>query len=614
MGRASLLAAVAVALPFTTWALTYEVTIEPVDDEQLQEALRVSSNLLQLEEDAEEEGVEPAVLIRQVDADRDRFGAALRSEGYYSGSVSVTVDGLSLDDESLLSRLQALPDDTEVPIVVTADPGPQYIVSSIDLVSNLETDAPMSPLVNMSILPLQPGDPARAADVLNTEAFIVNRVEMRGYPFAAVPQREAIVDLTEHTMALTFEGVSGPLATMGPVTFTGQERTNVEFLENRVPFQPGDPYRPENITDLRDRMTDLGVFSVVDVVPADELNEAGELPVTVEVQELPPRFVGFGASYATSQGFSANAYWGHRNLFGNAERLRISGEVGNILENSASDYSYNLGLSFTKPDFLRVDQNLNVSLQGLREVDNAYERRAVQGTVSVDRQITDQLTASLGVSVEQSEVIQDDEDNEFFLVSLPASLNWDTSDDLLNPTEGFRLGVSFRPFTSFLGSTSEFYRTRIDGSIYEDFNTDGEFILAARAAFGSVFGDSAGDIPANYLFYAGGGGSVRGYQYQGIGPRDEFGDPLGGRSLIEGSLELRWRFSEEFGVVPFVDFGQVYESSYPDFDEDFQVGAGIGLRYYTSFGPVRFDVAFPLNPMDGDGEDFAFYISLGQSF
>jgi len=613
LGRATLLAATAIVVPLSTLALTYEVTIESVDDEQLANALQVSSNLLTLQDDAEEQGVDAEVLYRQIQADQERLGGALRSEGYYSGSVSISVDGMSLDNEGLLAQLQALPDDASVAIDVTADPGPQYIVDSIELVSNLETDAPMRPLVNQSIMPLQPGDPARAVSVLNTESFIISRVQQRGFPFAAVPERRAIVDLTAHTMALTFEGVSGPEATMGPVTFVGEERTNLAFLENRVPFQPGDPYRPSNITDLRERMTDLGVFSVVDVDPAEELNEDGELPVTVTVQERAPRFIGFGASYATSEGFSGNAYWGHRNLFGNAEQLRIDAEIGNILENSFTDYSYLLGLSFTKPDFIRVEQNLNVSLTATRQVDNAFLRRAVQGTVSVERPITDQITASVGVSVEQSQITQDDETNNFFLVSLPATLNWDATDDLLNPTEGFRLGLNFRPFPALLGSTSDFYVTRVNGSVYEDFNTDGEFILAARGAIGSIFGDSNADIPANYRFYAGGGGSIRGYDFQAVGPREPDGTPAGGRSLIEGSLELRYRFAEDFGVVPFVDFGQVYSTSYPDFADEFQVGAGIGVRYYTSFGPVRFDVAVPVNPRNDDG-GVAFYVSLGQSF
>lgn len=613
LARITLVSAISIAVPLTTLALTYEVTIEPVDDDQLADALRASSNLLTLQDDAEEQGVEAAVLLRQIDADYDRFGAALRSEGYYSGSVSLTVDGLSLDDTQLLDRLQALPDDASVAIDVSVDPGPQYIVESIDLVSNLETDAPMRPLVNRSILPLQPGDPARAVSVINTESFIISRIQQRGYPFAAIPEREAVVDLTAHTMALTFEGVSGPEATMGPVTFEGMERMNLAFLENRVPFQPGDPYRPSEITELRERMTDLGVFSVVDVDPAEELNEDGELPVTVSVVERAPRFIGFGASYATSEGISANAYWGHRNLFGNAEQLRIDGQVGNILENAASDYSYLLGLSFTKPDFLRVEQNLNVSLNATREVEDAYLRRAVQGTVSVERPITDEITASLGLSIEQSRITQDEDTQNFFLVSLPATLNWDATDDLLNPTEGFRLGLNFRPFPAFLGSTSDFYVTRVNGSVYEDFNTDGEWVLAARASLGSIFGDSNADIPANYRFYAGGGGSIRGYDFQQVGPLEPDGSPEGGRSLIEGSLELRWRFAEDFGVVPFVDFGQVYSSSYPDFEEELQFGAGIGVRYYTSFGPVRFDIAVPVNPRDDDG-GLAFYVSLGQSF
>jgi translocation and assembly module TamA len=359
----------------------------------------------------------------------------------------------------------------------------------------------------------------------------------------------------------------------------------------------------------------------VRVVTADAVAPDGSLPVRVTVAERPPRFVGFGVVYSTTDGLAVNGYWGHRNLFGQAERLRLEAsaggiEIGDFGDDFVDEIDYRVRLTFLKPDFLTTDQDLRVELQALAERPEAFEREAVEGTIAIDRRLNDEITLGAGVTAVVERVRENDEaeSETFTFIGLPLTAAFDNTDDALDPTEGVRLRLATTPFPEFLGSSQDLLVNRIDASAYADFGTDGRFVLAGRTALGSLLGgDDTLDVPASRRFYAGGGGSVRGYAFQTIGPQDELGDPIGGRSLFEASLELRYRITDTIGIVPFVDAGAVYDSEFPDFSEDLQIGAGLGGRYYTGFGPLRLDVALPLNKREED-DAFAVYVSLGQAF
>ena len=202
---------------------------------------------------------------------------------------------------------------------------------------------------------------------------------------------------------------------------------------------------------------------------------------------------------------------------------------------------------------------------------------------------------------------------EFGLVSLPARLDWDTSDDRLDPSRGGRLKVQNEPFVDTLGEDLRFNRSRVDYAHYLQVHEQPQVVLAGRGAVGTLFGASRENVPASERFYAGGGGSVRGFGYQLAGDLDSKDKPLGGRSLIEMSGEVRVRVTETIGAVAFVDAGTTYASTVPDFDEPLRVGVGPGLRYFSPVGPIRADLGFPLDPRDKD-DTFQFYISLGQAF
>ena len=586
-----------------------DFTIDLEDDSPIRDALEQSLVLVLR---ADEPPATPLGLVRRVEQDVALASQALRSLGYYAGQATATIDGQAPGTQGLIEALRARPPETPVSVVLSVSPGAQYTFG--DLVIDLTGDVPDTlPDLQGTVLGLEPGAPAAAADILAAEGRLVAALRDAGHPFAAVPDRRAVVDHARQIMDVTFAVSPGPPATLGVVTFVGNERMELEALQTRVPFEPGTPYQPDRLADLRQSLTDLGVFSTVRIEPATELNPDGTLDMTVTLEERPRRFIGFGASFATSEGVDANVYWGHRNLFGGAERLRIDAAVGRLLENDFDEIDYSLGSSFPKPDFLARDQTLFVELAVLEENPDAFSRLAFEGSTGLRRVFNDQISYDLGISFELSEIENFEGTQEVGLIGFPLSLTFDSTDDALDPTEGARLNFRFVPNLLAFGDSEPFVRTELRASAYHDILDDGRFVLAARGHVGSIFGASLSDIPDNSRFFSGGGGSVRGFPFQGIGPEGPDGDPLGGRSVIEAGLELRWRFLGDFGLVPFIEAGGVFDSSVPDFSEDIDVGAGIGLRYYSPIGPLRLDLATPLTP-DDDDDAIQFYISIGQAF
>ncbi|MCA8908270.1 MAG: outer membrane protein assembly factor [Rhodospirillaceae bacterium] len=578
------------------------------EDSPLRSAL---DDTLVLVRRADDPPATPLGLLRRVTGDIDLALQALRSLGYYAGQVTATIDGRPPDAPGLVEDLRARPAGQPVAVVLAVVPGPLYVFGTLDI--DMAADAP-PPLPELpgDILQIAPGDPARASDILQAEARMVAALRDAGHPYADVPSRRAVVDHDQHTMDVTFSVDPGPTATFGSVTIDGADSVDGEFLAGRVPFERGAPYRPGAIDSLRQSLGDLDVFSSVRIEEAPQLNPDGTLDVSATVEERPPRFIGFGAGYATSEGIDATVYWGHRNLFGEAERLRIEATVGRLLENDFDEIEYSLEATFAKPDFLLTGQSLHLGLALLEEHPDAYGRTGLEGSALIARTYSDEISYSYGITFEASEIESDGETQRLGLVGVPLGVRFDSTDSLLDPTEGLRLDFELTPYPLALGDSEPFVRSELSASGYYDLAGDGTLVLAARSRLGSILLADLDAVPDTQRFYAGGGGSVRGFPFQGVGPVDASGDPLGGRSLVEASLELRWRFWGDFGLVPFIDAGGVFESSFPDFSGDVDVGAGLGMRYYTPIGPLRVDIATPLT---GDNDDpVQLYISIGQAF
>ncbi len=593
-------------------AVEYRTTIAGADEEdELRQAISDSATLVALQGDP---APTLASLIRRAEDDGDRITRALRSFGFYLGTVAITFNGQPPREFGRTGPGSTPAGADPVGVEIAVVPGDQFTIATVELIDAADDTAVPAAQIDRADLGIAAGDPARSSAILAVESRLARGMRDIGYPFASVADRRAVVDFATGTMDVAYLLDFGPQATFGAIEIEGLEQVDRDLVVALTPFAPGDRYSPDLLNDFRTALSDLGVFDSVRVRGGEALDADGRLPVAVTVAERKRRFIGFGANFATSEGIGVNGFWGHRNLFGAAERLRLGLEVGRIGENDAEDYDYAGTLSFRKPAFLLPEQDLLATAELREENLDAYDRTGAKVTLGVERRLSDALTAGAGLTLEYERVTDDAETTDrFTYVGMPLNLRWDGTDNLLDPSTGARLNMGFTPYLQVLGSSQDLFRLRGTGTTYYDFGTGGETVVAGLVGFGALAGETLLDISADKRFYAGGGGTVRGYDFQSIGPLDADGDPIGGRSLFHFSVELRQRVFGEFSLVPFIDGGTVFEREFPDFSEDLQFGAGVGVRYATAVGPLRFDVATPLNGRDDD-DDVALYISLGQAF
>jgi translocation and assembly module TamA len=331
----------------------------------------------------------------------------------------------------------------------------------------------------------------------------------------------------------------------------------------------------------------------------------------VRQEAAPPRTIAGSAGYGTGQGLRADVSWTHRNLFPPEGSLTAAGVVG-TKEQAAS-------ISVARANAGRRDRNIDISLTALHSNYDAFEAYTgrLAGTMSFvstpiwQKKFTWSIGAEiLATSEDQFDFARGLRDRQtFYVAALPGQVGFDRSNNLLDPTKGYRVNMRVSPETS-LGTGKQIYaRAILDASYY--YPVKDNIVVAARARVGTISGIARDNLAPSRRFYGGGGGSVRGFGYQQLGPKDPNNDPVGGRSMNEFALEGRYRFGN-YGVVGFVDAGQAYESSIPKFN-DWRMGVGVGGRFYTNFGPIRLDVATPVNRRLGESR-VSVYVSIGQAF
>lgn len=581
---------------------SYEVSFPDTGDDALDAALRRASALENLRESVT---VDADGLIARAIGEASNIRDALRSEGYYAGSGRITLAGEAPDAPGLSQRLAAMPG--PVPVVVAVERGPQYTYAP----ALMQADPPGASLADAGPVTLKPGEPARAAPVIDAQNAMATRLRDSGHPFAAVGRR-VTVDHDTRRMEVTYRVTPGPVARFGTPTVSGEERVNAGLLANVVQPLAGEVYSQAEIDKKRRDLLALGVFSTVRARAAERLDENGTLPVSYVVTERPRRAIGFGAAYETRYGPTLSTFWEHRNLFGGAERLRLEAEANRLGTSGNTDETGGkLSANLRQPWFLGVNQTLVYDIAVLRERLDAYDRDAVTASILLERPISDRLTLSAGPLAEISRVTQDDITTDYQLLGVLGQARWEDVDSLLNPSRGLRVTALASPIYNFTDS-EVFTRTRLQASTYFDLSSDKGSILALRGVVGSILGAEANGVPPDKRFYAGGGGSVRGYDYQSIGPRTRNDQPRGGLSLVEASIELRQRIRGPIGMAAFVDAGSVGTDVTPEFG-NMKYGAGLGIRYDTAIGPLRADIGIPLNKERGDSA-FGLYIGIGQAF
>jgi translocation and assembly module TamA len=279
-----------------------------------------------------------------------------------------------------------------------------------------------------------------------------------------------------------------------------------------------------------------------------------------------------------------------------------------------SNYTLSGEGGFLKSHFFHADQSLRLTARVAKDDPPAYTSDYLQGAAFIDRSFTPQLKLSGGLGFKVSKVEQLAEKRRFAYLLFPLQMEKDTSDDLLDPTRGSRLGLYLTYFHHILNNEDpDFLKTYGRYTHYLQVLRNPSIILAGSISLGSILGKERSIVPADERFYAGGGGSIRGYSYQSVGPLVDT-VPVGGSSFLQASFEIRWRVTDRIGFVTFLDGGNAFTKKFPDLNEDLRWGTGAGFRYYTPVGPFRFDVGLPLNKREGIDGSYQIYVSLGQAF
>jgi len=607
-------------------ALPYALTIDVVGGERgLVDALRDASTLQRLRADAPPDA---DALVRRAQADLPRLVDALWGAGHYNARVAVEVAGVALklgEDRAAVAIRAAAPYQASapVPVRIVADPGPLFAVRALTILG--PDGAPLGPdALPPRVVALAGGAPARTADIVAAQARIVDHFRAGSRPFARIVRADPVVVHPEAALDLTLVVDPGPVAALGEAVIRGAPGVDPATIRSFVYAEPGDPYSPEALASIRRSVSAIEALSSVRVrTPEDPggLDPNGFLPIFVDVAERAPRAVGVSAQYSTRDGPALRAYWTHRNLFGGAERLRLEASVFYLTQrgpdnarsgSELDDLGGRFSVSFLKPALGGSRNDLLIDGTIARERTEGYVSRFANAAAGVRHRFGERASAQVGIEAERGEARDALGEVDYALVSLQASLNYDSTDRPLDPTRGARLTASVGAFPTFLGSTVGLTIARAAGSIYLAVDESARVVLAGCLGVGSIVGAELEEIPANRRFFAGGGGSVRGFAYRSLGPRF-LGEPIGGRSLVEGSIEARIRITDTIGVVPFVDAGAAFEGSLPDGSQRVRVAAGLGLRYHTGIGPIRLDVATPLGRGRGD-RPVAVYIGLGQAF
>lgn len=562
----------ALALLLTSPALGEPLAgIEGINDPELLQVLTTAVG----ERSSETHG--PSSALRDARTAADRVRRVLRSRGYYAALVEAGLDA-------------------ERQAVVRINSGPQFTIASVEAETEGDADARDQAA---GATGLETGAPLMAQAVIDAEARGLRAIQNNGWPDAEIAERRVIVDHESYEGRITFRYTPGPFSRYGPVDRdTGA--WSPDFVARISPLEAGAPASREDLLAYQRRLDELDSVQSADVT-LGEPSEDGLRTVFVEMEAGPRHSLETGLSYSTSEGGGGNARWTRRNMFGSDETLVLSGNLATLNQSLLANLS--------RPHWRRYNQTLFLRTGLVHEDTDAYSQRQAEAGVEVTRR-DGQRTYGLGTRIDWSSVRDSLGERDGLTAAIDLVAGYDSRNDPLDPDRGVRGTIQITPAATFGDCDCQYVRVELRGSGYQ--RVSDNTIAALRMRLGTVSGASATAMPADERFYAGGGGSARGFDYQSLSPRAPDGTPFGGASVVEISGELRWRVRERWGVVGFVDSAMASSGTQPDF-ADLRTAVGIGARYYFDFAPVRIDLATPLDRRDGEAP-VQLYFSLGQAF
>ncbi|MGV6820237.1 MAG: autotransporter assembly complex protein TamA [Parvularcula sp.] len=571
--------------------LSPQVTVEGAPTDAIADQLRA---LATVDSGKTYTSLTPARRVAKRDAETMR--QALIAAGYYAASVE---PDLTRQDDAIKTRF-------------TVGAGPRFTIKAyrIDYTDSQTADRPKT----FSAIGAKTNNEATGAALKQLQDALIDYLRNHGFPEAMASSRTVDADFSSHTGVARFQVTSGPHAAYGPVEISGNKKTGTNYIRAYRPYQDGAEISAKELAAYQTTLSKTGLFNSVSVA-AGVPDPDGIAPVLVSVSESKRRTVGAGTSFSTDIGVGVTAFWEDRNFRGKGDKVRAEVDV--------ADLKQSVGLGYEKP-IPRLPGQWGVDTLFQNENTDAYTAQTIKLGGGLTRKANrDGLELSAKAQYSFSTITDADGlKQNFSSAAFPLLAVYNTENDALNPTAGHRARLAITPF---LGTVS-FTQGEISGASRRSFGDKERFLIAGRIRLGASIGVSGANIPATERFFAGGGGSVRGYGYQLAGPLNDSGTPIGGASLAEINTEARYQVRESLQLAAFVDAGSVFDNSTPSFSGDIPVGAGVGVRYFTPVGPIRVDVATPLNPrtitevVDGEtvtrfqDQSLFVYIALGQAF
>lgn len=599
----------------------YTVTLAKTGDGTIDAALAASATLLTLRKSAP---AGPFALVGRARNDVATLQTVLGGFGYYAATVTVTIDGTPISDPALPDHIAELPKTQSAAIAIAVARGPLFHLRKVTVEGALDPAA-------RAAFGLHPGDPAVASKVLSAGAAMQGALGESGYAFAVVNPPTAYEDPAAQAIDVVYKVDEGPRVDLGPITLAGLRSVHASYIARRLQVHQGQLYQGSRIEAARQDLASTGVFSTVQATTAKTPNAAGEVPVTFSFVESPPRTVAFTASYSTDLGGAAGVSWTHHNFFGNAEQLELAALATGLGGTAAEGLGYDVYAQLTKPDLWALNQTGHIRVEALKQNLTTYNETAELIEAGLARKLGRSWTLGADIRGEEEQVRQEGVTRDYTLLQLPLTASFDSThlaNPLDDPTSGVRINLGVTPSES-LGSGNDiaqdgtragdsfFTILQASASTYLDFHhlglsRPGKSVLAVRGVVASVQGASTFALPPDQRLYAGGSNTIRGYKYEQVSPLFPDNRPIGGTSLDAIQVEFRQRIVGNIGAALFADAGQVGTDSAP-FHGPLRLGVGVGLRYYTSIGPIRLDVGLPVDKIPGD-DSFELYIGLGEAF
>lgn len=546
---------------------------------------------------AKRDGVtNPQDLLAAARADYARLLAALYESGRYSGVIRISVDGREAADITPFS----VPADIDR-IVIRVTPGPLFAFGRTAV-------APLAPETDLPA-GFAPGAVARSALVGDAVARAIAGWRAQGNARARLAAQSLRADHRAATLDVDIALDPGPRLRFGRLVLSGDSAVRAARIHRIAGLPEGEVFSPEALADAARRLRQTGSFRSVSLREAETVSDDGALDITATLVDEKPRRFGLGAEVSTFEGLALTGFWLHRNFFGGAERLRFDTTIGGV-GGETGGIDYGIKARLTRPATPVPDSAFFVTADASRLDEPDYVSDQIGFGIGLARRFTHHLNAELAVDLRRERVEEAGIISNYNLLSLPVRLTLDRRDTPLDATRGLYLNTELRPFQG-LGSTASGVRLYADGRVYRGLGSARRFVLAGRAQVGVVSGPALVDAPPDFLFYSGGGGTVRGQSYQSLDIDLGGGRRRGGRSFLGLSAELRAAVRGRIGVVAFADGGYVGAGSFFDGAGGWHAGAGLGLRYETGVGPIRLDVALPIG---GTSSGAQIYIGIGQAF